>query len=234
MLLALISLVLTTILLYLSSHSLIKNLIKLFYRLSHSHSTAVNLLFFLFLPGIFLHEFAHILAAELLQVPTGHLHLKPQYQDGQLRLGSAQIAQTDPLRLSLIGTFPFILGTFILWLLLRFALNIHLSSLTLTNLIPQLILAVKQLPLLSLLAIIYLLSAIANTMFSSPSDLQSAGLPVILLIIILTTLKLAHITLPFPFSTYLINLFFLLSTIFSLTLFLNLILLLPLKLLNRR
>ena len=55
-------------------------------------------------PGVFLHEFSHILMAEMLRVPTGELKLKPEIKDGHLTLGSAQIAATDPLRLTLIGT----------------------------------------------------------------------------------------------------------------------------------
>jgi len=233
MLLSLFLFILTLTLLYLSSHSLIIHLIKIFYRLTHSHETAVNLLFFLLLPGVFLHEFSHIITAELLQVPTGHLSFKPHFKNGQLLLGSAQIASTDPFRLTLIGTAPFLTGTFTLWALLKIALHLSVSQLNLANFIPQILFSINQLSFLPLLLIFYLLFSISNTMFSSPSDLQATGLPIILLLIILGTFKLANLTIPPSTLISLTNLFLLLTTIFTLTLLFNLLLLLPLKFINR-
>jgi len=233
MLFSLFLFILTLGLLYLSSHSLIIRLVKTFYHLTRSHETAVNLLFFLLLPGVFLHEFSHILTAELLQVPTGHLSLKPHFKNGQLMLGSAQIASTDPFRLTLIGAAPFLTGTFTLWALLKFALDLNVSQLNLTNFIPHLLSSINQLSLLPLLLIFYLLFSISNTMFSSPSDLQAAGLPIVLLLIILGTFKLANLTIPLSALTSLTNLFLLLATIFTITLVFNLSLLLPLKFINR-
>lgn len=225
MLLSLFLFILSAILLYLSSHSLTKHLIRLFYRLTKSHQTSVYLLFFLLLPGVFLHEFAHIITAELLQVRTGELSLKPQFSDGHLKLGSAQIALTDPIRLTLIGTAPFLLGTLSLWLLLTFGLKLNLSSLSFISL--------PQIPVYLSFLFSYLIFAISNTMFSSPSDLQAAGLPIILFLLITGSLYLTNTSLPVVFTTYSTNLFSLLSTIFFLILVFNLILLTPLKLLNR-
>jgi len=234
MLLSLFLFIFSLTLLYLSSHSLITHLVKTFYRLSRSHETAVNLLFFLLLPGISLHEFSHILTAELLQVSTGHLSLKPHFKNNQLMLGSAQIASTDPFRLTLIGTAPFLTGTLTLYLILRLGLNLNLASLTLTNFLPQILSSIQQLSLLPLLGIFYLLFSISNTMFSSPSDLQAAGLPIVLLLIILGTFKLANLIIPPLILTSLTNLFLLLATIFTLILILNLLLLFPLKLLQSK
>jgi len=148
-------------------------------------------------------------------------------------LGSAQIAQTDPFRLTLIGAAPFLTGTLTLYLILRLGLNLNLASLTLTSFLPQILSSIQQLPLLPFLGIFYLLFSISNTMFSSPSDLQAAGLPIVLLLIILGTFKLANLTIPSPILTSFTNLFLLLATIFTLTLVFNLTLLLPLKLINR-
>lgn len=233
MILSLLVFITSLVLVYLSSHLLIKNLIKFFYRLSRSRHTSINLLFFVLLPGIFLHEFSHILSAEILQVRTGHLSLKPQFQHNQLTLGSAQIARTDPIRLTLIGLAPFITGTLTLWLLLKFCLNLNISTITFSTLIPQFISSIQQLSPIVIIGTFYLIFAITNTMFSSPSDLQAAGLPVILFLIITTILKLSQFSLPTALITYSTNLFLLLSTIFFLTLFLNLIFLLPLKIFNR-
>jgi hypothetical protein len=224
----LLSFISIALILFLSSQALITHLLKLFTRLSKSQETAINLLFFLLLPGIFLHEFSHILSATLLQVPTGHLSLKPVLKNNHLTLGSAQIAHTDPLRLTLIGTAPFITGTLSLWLILNLGLNLNPSTFTLTSLT-----TLTHLPFYLLLLFGYLLFTISNTMFSSPSDLQSAAYPIILFLIILGIFKLTNLNLPLPLITYSSNFLILLATTFSIVLVLNLIILLPLKFLSK-
>jgi len=234
MLISILLFTFSIIFLYLSSQALLSHIIKFFLRLTRSQSTALNLFFFLLLPGIFLHEFAHILSAEILRVPTGHLSLKPQLKNNQLKLGSAQISSADPFRLTLIGTAPFLLGTFTLWGLLRFGLNLNPATLSPINLLPQLFQSFSQTPIILLFIIYYLLFTISNTMFSSVSDLQAAGLPIIFILIVFGIFKLANLNLPISIISYFSSLLFLVSAIFSLTLFLNLILLLPLKLINKK
>jgi hypothetical protein len=228
MFISLLSFVSITLLLYLSSRALTTHLLKLFTRLSKSQDTSINLLFFLLLPGIFLHEFSHTLSAALLQVQTGHLSLKPELINNRLRLGSAQIAHTDPLRLTLIGTAPFITGTLSLWLILNLGLNLNPATFTLTSLT-----TLAHLPLYLLILFGYLLFTISNTMFSSPSDLQSAAFPVILILIILGLFKLTNLNIPSSFINYSSNFLILLTTTFSIVLALNLIILIPLKLFLR-
>jgi len=224
----------STIFLYLSSKALLSHIIKFFLRLTHSQSTALNLFFFLLLPGIFLHEFAHILSAEILRVPTGHLSLKPQLQDNKLKLGSAQISSADPFRLTLIGTAPFILGTFTLWSLLYFGLNLNPATLSPTNFITQFFQSFSQTPIILLFIVYYLLFTISNTMFSSVSDLQAAGLPIIFILIVFGIFKLTNLNLPISIISYFSNFLLLISTIFFLTFFLYLILLFPLKFINKK
>ena len=225
MLISLFIFILATLLLYFSSRSLLTHLLKLFSHLTKSKSTSLNLLFFLLLPGIFLHEFSHILSAAILQVPTGHLSLKPELKDNQLKLGSAQIARTDPIRLTLIGSAPFFSGTLILWLILTLGLNLNLTNLSLSPILST--------PPFLIFLFTYLLFAITNTMFSSPSDLQAAALPIILLLIIIGIFQLTSLNPPQAFFTYSTNLFSLLTTIFISVFILNLILILPLKLITK-
>src|SRR3989338_10542220 len=111
MLLSLLAFIASAVALFFSSQALLSLLLR---------RLPLNLVFFLLLPGIFLHELAHILMAEILQVPTGELKLTPEIKDGHLTLGSAQIALTDPLRLTLIGIAPFLAGTAVLWTLIHF------------------------------------------------------------------------------------------------------------------
>lgn len=229
MLISLLVFFLTATLLYLTSKTLLNHLIRSFTRLFHSQLTALNLVFYLLLPGVFLHEFSHLLSAEILQVRTGELSLKPQLKEGGIQFGSAQIAVTDPIRLTLIGTAPFITGIFTLWGILTFGLHLNLSSFNFSQLFSSL--SSVSTPLLILF--FYLLFAISNTMFSSPSDLQAAGLPAILILIFLGTLKLLNINLASSIIISINNFFHLLSLVFSLNLVVNLCLLLPLRLLKK-
>lgn len=202
MFLSLLAFIMSAIFLFLSSQALISRL----YRLVKN----INLIFFLLLPGIFLHEFSHILSAELLQVRTGALNLKPEFKDGHLTLGSAQIAQTDPFRLTLIGTAPFIAGVAVLWLLIKFNPGGWWQIL-----------------------FWYLEFTVANTLFSSPSDLQSAGIPLVLVLILLGVFKLTNLNLPVSLLPFLANSFSALASVFAYTLVINLVLLLPLKLFSK-
>lgn len=200
MILSLLAFILAALVLFLSSQALLTCLFRLL---------PLNLAFFLLLPGIFLHEFSHILMAEVLLVKTGELKLKPELINGNLHLGSAQIALTDPLRLTLIGVAPFLGGTVTLWLVLNYGFGDF----------------VWYWKILSG----YLLFAISNTLFSSASDLQAAAVPLILVILLLGLFSLTNLNLPPTLIPFLQDFFFNLSKLFSYTFVLNFVLLLPLK-----
>ncbi len=79
---------------------------------------AVRLLFYLLLPGIVLHELSHYLVATVLLVPVRSFDLGVRRAKGtQINLGSVNIMRSDPLRESLIGAAPFILGIGTIWLI---------------------------------------------------------------------------------------------------------------------
>jgi len=212
MIVSLLAFVAAAVALFLSSRALMHRLIRLL---------PLDLLFFLLLPGTLLHELSHLFTAEILQVPTGELSLRPHLDDDQIKLGSAQVGMTDPIRLTLIGTAPFVTGTLVLWLILVVGLGLDLAHLAL--------------PAFNYWHILfyYLIFAIANTMFSSPSDLQAAALPIVLLLIVLGLFQLTNLNLPISLTDLSTNLFWLLAVIFSLVLVLNLLLLLPLRLFRR-
>lgn len=204
MIVSLLAFVLATLALFFSSQALLSHLFR---------RLPLNLVFFLLLPGIFLHEFSHILMAEVLRVRTGELKLKPEIQDGHLTLGSAQIALTDPFRLTLIGIAPFISGTVGLWLMF------NLGS--------------GDLAWYWKLGLGYLVFTVANTLFSSASDLQAAAVPLILVLLVLGGFSLANLSLPSDLVPAMQTFFFNLARVFAYTLGVNLILLLPLKFLSR-
>ena len=65
----------------------------------------------LFLPGVFLHEISHYLAAQLMGVRTGRLSIIPRaVPGGKLQLGFVETAQVDWLRGSIIGIAPLMSG----------------------------------------------------------------------------------------------------------------------------
>jgi hypothetical protein len=85
---------------------------SLAYLVSGSQAAAVWALFLLFAPGTFLHELSHLAMALALGVPTGRFVVWPMPgEDGGLRLGSVEVAQTDLIRSSLIGVAPLVAGT---------------------------------------------------------------------------------------------------------------------------
>lgn len=122
----------------------------------------INLISFLFLPGVIIHELSHYLLASLLFVPVGEIEFMPEAKEGELKLGSVAIGETDPIRRFLIGIAPILGGLGVIFLIFQFVS-----------------LDVASLPLKILL--FYALFTIGNTMFSSKKDMEGA---VILLVVI--------------------------------------------------
>lgn len=145
------------LLLFLLSRSLTRVLSFLFYRLTHNQSFTIFAIAFLFFPGTLLHELAHALFAGLLGVRVGHMEFIPKVEEGKVKLGSVQIAQTDPIRRFFIGAAPLILGTAMLLSILFYATQNHLFD-----------------NIFLVILIGYLTFEISNTMFSSRKDMEGA------------------------------------------------------------
>jgi hypothetical protein len=75
---------------------------------------ASSFYFWLLAPGVILHELSHWLLAKVLFVPTGDMALfspsKNRAQNNKVILGYVEIYKTDPLRQSLIGIAPLLIG----------------------------------------------------------------------------------------------------------------------------
>ena len=113
----------------------------------------------LFLPGTIVHELSHFLAGLFLLVPVGEIEFIPEFDDGSIKLGSAEIGKTDPIRRFLIGVAPLIVGT-ILILLVVYLLSV--KSIMGENIwLKRLIIGVMVFEL-------------GNTMFLSKKDLEGA------------------------------------------------------------
>ena len=125
----------------------------------------VNLISFLFLPGIIIHELSHFLVASLLFVPVGDIEFMPQVTDGELKLGSVSIGKTDPIRRFLIGVAPIVFG---LSVVLGVCYFVQLNG-------------VNELWTIAIAA--YILFGVGNTMFSSKKDMEGGLVLLVVLVI---------------------------------------------------
>jgi hypothetical protein len=140
-----------------------------------SRFLSINSLSIIFLPGVIIHEISHLLIATVLFVPVGDMEFTPKKDNNGLglKLGSIKIAKTDPLRRCLIGFAPVFVGLMlVVGLVYFFGQNIIFFQKNLFIFIT------------AILALIYLLFAISNTMFSSRADMEGA-LEVLLTILII-------------------------------------------------
>ncbi|HKC14929.1 MAG TPA: hypothetical protein VKC89_03160, partial [Patescibacteria group bacterium] len=97
---------------------------------------------------------------------VGDIEFMPQRREGELKLGSVSIGQTDPVRRFLIGVAPIIGGLGIIFGIFQF---VGLDSTTLS---------IKFL-------LFYILFTIGNTMFSSKKDLEGALTLLLVILVIL-------------------------------------------------
>ena len=88
---------------------------------------AVRLLFYLLLPGVVLHEASHYVAAKLLLVRTNGIGIGSTRKK-RVSLGSVNIERTDPIRESLVGVAPFVIGLTAIWLIVGWGFSMWPNS----------------------------------------------------------------------------------------------------------
>lgn len=142
--------------LFVLSHVFSKMFSQILLTITRSQTLTIQILSFIFLPGVILHEIAHWFVAGMLLVPTGEMEFIPQIQGNSVKLGSVAVAHTDPFRRFLIGVAPVIVG-----LCAMFGIFAYLSPF-----IPQ---ANWQ-----TLVSVYAFFELGNTMFSSKKDMEGA------------------------------------------------------------
>jgi hypothetical protein len=135
---------------------------------------SINLLSFIFLPGIVVHEMSHFLMAIILFVPVGNMEFVPKRHGNNVRMGSVEIGKTDPIRRSLIGFAPIFIGLIIITTVVSF-FSSNVPFIQGKGLLVYIAL---------ILVIAYLLFAIGNTMFSSSKDMDGTAEILIVLFII--------------------------------------------------
>ncbi len=208
-----------------------------FLLITRSQAVSLGVYSLLFFPGVLLHELSHFVMARILGVRTGRFSLLPSLmEDGKLRLGYVETAETDLLRDALIGAAPLITGG---------AAVAYLG--------------VRQLGLVSLAAFIgkgdwnafwqglaalpgqqdfwlwfYLAFTISSTMLPSASD-RRAWLPILFVLLVLIGIVLLLGAGPWMLTNlapWFDRAMREMATIFGISLALHLVLLLPFRLLR--
>jgi hypothetical protein len=140
----------------------IQGLILLLTGRSHIATMIYDLLVF---PGVVLHELSHVLVALLLGLRVLQINLFQFRSRNDPRQGEVIVTKADPLRMSIVGAAPLLLGIAVLLLLLRLVdpptVSFSLSAFTELW---------RQLSNPTTAITTYLLFAIANTMFPSEAD----------------------------------------------------------------
>ena len=134
---------------------------------------------FLFLPGTVIHEMAHAFMAILMGVNVGHMEFIPKLIGQSLKLGSVEIAHTDPVRRLFIGIGPFLFGTILILGAFFYATKMSLFD--------------NQ---LFVIVISYCIFEIGNTMFSSKKDMEGAFEVIVALIFITLVVYFAGFRIP--------------------------------------
>lgn len=192
----------------------------------------------LFLPGVLLHEISHYLMARLLGVRTGRFSIIPRkLEGGRIRLGYVETASTDFFRDALIGLAPLVIGGAFIGLVgvSMLGLNSLWTGITQGQLAPlnSTIQSIIDQPDFWLW--FYLVFTVSSTMMPSASD-RRAWLPLILVIMIVVGLLLLiglGSWLVTRFGSAVTTAVDAITMIFSLTVFIHVILLLPLFLIRK-
>ncbi len=123
-----------------------------------SRFLAMRLFHLILLPGVVVHELAHLITSEVLFVQTLGLNFSPEQDGDKLVLGSVGIEKTDPVRRAIIGFAPVLIGIG----LIAFSVFYFLSD---------------RSPLSfpwNFALVFFIVFEVGNTMFSSRRDLEGS------------------------------------------------------------
>lgn len=146
---------------------------QLFLKIARNENLAIRLFHLFLLPGVIIHELAHLIVAEAMLVRTGGLSFTPEPDKDKIVMGSVGIEETDPIRRALIGFAPVFVGI----LIISFFVFYFLSD---------------KSPLgfpWNYVLVFFMVFQIGNTMFSSKKDLEGSAL---LLIVIATVFAVCY------------------------------------------
>lgn len=150
-----------------------RQILTLFWLLTDSERAAYYTYAVLLLPGTIVHEGSHWLMARLLGVPASRPSIRPQVRGNNIVLGYVQVAQTDPIRQSLIGAAPIFVGSVLIVLIAQNVFGFENAETLLAGVrsvddVAHTVDAVLQVEDVWLW--LYLLFSISNVMLPSESD----------------------------------------------------------------
>jgi hypothetical protein len=150
--------------LYIASRHLLTELFYFLHVLIRRRDVVFSTIAVIFLPGTLLHELSHFIAAMVLFLQAGEVHIMPSWKENQLQLGRVTYRKADAVRSILVGVAPFFGAFFFFWFIGAF----HLFPGT--NIIQTLFFG-------------YLLFSVSAHMFSSKQDLVDLihAVPVVLI-----------------------------------------------------
>ena len=170
------------ILFFVLSRILVRLLSRFFLRITRNKNLAIRLFHLVLLPGVVVHELAHLITAEILLVKTGGLNFSPEPDEDRVVLGSVGIEQTDPLRRAIIGFAPVFIGI----LLISFSVFYFLSDRSFLS-FPW-----------NFALVFFIVFEVGNTMFSSKKDLEGTAL--LVFVIFVTAIVCYFLGFRFPQS----------------------------------
>jgi hypothetical protein len=156
-------------------------------KVARNENLAIRLFHFFLLPGVIVHELAHLIVAEVMLVRTGGLSFTPEPDQDKIVMGSVGIEETDPIRRAIIGFSPVFMGI----LIISFFVFYFLS---------------ERSPLgfpWNYILVFFAVFQIGNTMFSSRKDLEGSLLLLIVISLIIIVAYFLGLRLPDGFIAYL-------------------------------
>ncbi|HFD39270.1 MAG TPA: hypothetical protein ENJ31_05410 [Anaerolineae bacterium] len=171
-----------------------ENLAVLSIRWLGDRDVALVVYFVVLLPGVVVHEASHWLTAKLLGVKVRRFHLGPVRRGKRLTLGSVQVANVDPVRISLIGLAPLVVGSALILLIGYRVLGIGaLGELFAAGGVEGLLAGLDRLwHVPDFWLWLYLIFAISNAMLPSEADLAPLRPVLLFLGIVAGGLLLLH------------------------------------------
>lgn len=169
------------------------------YLLTGNKSWAVLIYAIILFPGVVLHELSHWLSARLLGIRTGSISLMPRtLKDGSIQLGYVEYYKgrtLDPIRESVVGGAPLIIGTAVVLLIGLQIFNVEiLSAAVQSGEVDRLTRALAQLfTTPDFFVWLYLIFAISNAMMPSPSDRRAWPAFVVVLVVFAFVLYLFQV-----------------------------------------
>lgn len=164
---------------------------RFFFFITKNKNISVYLFSLVFLPGTFIHEVSHFIAALFLLVPVGEVKLIPEITPNNLiKMGQVPIAKTDIVRRFLIGIAPFVLGVALLLLTVYFWSVNNQAFIWWKDILT-----------------VYIVFEIGNTMFSSKKDMEGAVEMLLVILFLGLIIYATGINIPAVF-TFLPEMFF--------------------------